>query len=338
MGYDQTVIEEEQAAPDARLSSPPGGDLYPRSFDEFVGQAEVERLLRVEVEAAQLRRRPLAHIGFYGPPGLGKTALGHVLAGEMGMALYESSGPEYPTQKDVIQAVENIGVLGLQTGKAVLWLIDEIDGMARIASYVIHPLMTHGYVVWQGKRWAGVDVTVVGTTNRMSSVPGPLKSRFQEAIFVGFYSEAELAEVARRTAARVEVEIDEDAALWVGANAAGEPRKVNRRIMRNVANLVAKGGSERADLRTVREALELSGLRHRGLSRPQYEYLELLSRMPKETAGIASIAAVVGQDTKDVQFDVEPYLLRAGYAVVTRSGRQLTERGMEYLKEAKDNA
>jgi Holliday junction DNA helicase RuvB len=306
---------------------------YPRSFAEFVGQEEVIRALKAEVETVRRSGRPLAHILFYGPPGVGKSALAYVLAGELALSLYESSGAEFSTQALTLEALANIAGLYDTTGRPILWLIDELDGMTRAASYTIHSLMTHGYVTWQGQRFGGVPITVMGTTNRMSSVPPALKSRFQETLDIGFYSPAELAVVADRSAKRLELFLTSEAAQWIGENAAGEPRKVNRKILRNVANLVPRFGT--AGLPEVKQALALSGLRHRGLSRSQFEYLAFLEGMPGRSAGLASIAGFLGQDTKDCQYDLEPYLIRSRFVVVSRSGRQLADAGLTYLKETR---
>jgi Holliday junction DNA helicase RuvB len=327
------ILREWGVQPDAAEvrveapSSPPPD--YPRSFAEFIGQPEAVRLLRTEVEAAKRDGRPLAHLLFYGAPGLGKSAVAYVLAGEMGYAIYESSGAEFPTQDTMLQACRNIGDLYARSGRPILWLIDEVDGMGRPASYVIHSLMTHGYVTWQGQQYGGVPIVFVGTTNRTASVPGALKSRFAEHIRLDFYAPAELALIAQQSAARMGMTLTDEAAAWIGENSGGEPRKTNRRILRNVRNLLSEA-SATADLETVRKALELSGLHAEGLATPQVEYLRYLDSV-SGTAGLASIAAYLGTDPKDLQFSEEPFLIRTGYVMVTRSGRQLTQRGTDYL-------
>ena len=289
-------------------------------------------LLRAEVDAARREGRVLAHLLFHGPPGLGKTAMAHVLAGEVGYTLYESSGAEYPSQQAMLDACATVGDLHQATGRPVLWLIDEVDGMARQAAYVIFGLMTHGYVTWMGGRY-GCPVTVVGTTNRMASVPGALKSRFAEHIHLDFYPPEDLARIANQSAVGMGMLLTDEAAAFIGENAAGEPRKVNRRILRGVRNLV-RGWMATADLTAARRALELSGLRPGGLTKAQAEYLKFLAGAEGQTAGLASIAAYLGTDAKDVQYDVEPYLIRSRLAVVTRGGRKLTEAGIKYLEAA----
>lgn len=292
-------------------------------------------MLRAEVAAAKREGRPLAHMLFYGPPGVGKTALAHVLAAEMGgLPVYESTGAEFPTQRETVETLGRVGRLWEESNRppGIVWLVDELDGMARVASYPLHSLMISGAVNWQGQRYGGVPITVLATTNHMARVHRALKSRFQEVVLIDYYSPEELAEVARRTAARMGFSLTDEAAEWIGQNSAGEPRKTNRRILRGIANLL--GGRSVADLDVTREALRLSGLRPRGLTRSQFDYLRFLSTCEDHTAAVNSIAAYLAEAPEDTRGEHEPYLIRAGYARVARAGRKLTEQGRAYLVAA----
>lgn len=203
--------------------------------------------------------------------------------------------------------------------------------MARVASYPLHSLMVSGYVQWRGERYGGVPVTIVATTNHMARVPRALKSRFAETVLIDYYDASELAEIARRSASRLGFALSEEAAEWIGQNSAGEPRKTNRRILRGIANLL--DGRRVADLDITREALRLSGLRARGLTRSQFGYLHFLSTCEERTAGVNSIAAFLAEDPEDVKGEHEPFLIRSGYARVGSGGRKITEQGARYLLE-----
>ncbi len=325
------VVEPEPPGPDVREDPQPRDPTMPRSFAEFVGQEEAVRLLKAEVAAAKREGRLLSHLLLYGPPGVGKTALAFILAEEMGYAVYESTGAEFPTQAEMIQTLGRVGELCANAGRPAVFLLDEVDGMARTASYPLHSLMTSGYVQWRGAKYGPANVTVLATTNHMARVHRALKSRFQEVVLIDYYSPVELAEIAFWSAVRMGFDLTAETALFIGENAAGEPRKVVRRILRTVANLL--DGRAEADLGLVREALHLSGLRPKGLMRSQFDYLRFLASCEDGTAGVNSVAAFLAEDPEDVRGEHEPFLIRSGLAVVTRSGRKITEAGLRYLAE-----
>ncbi len=317
--------------PDIRASDGGRNPLYPQSFAEFIGQAALVRLLRLEVEACRLAGRCLDHTILYGPPGLGKTAMAHVLAGELGMSIYESSGAEFPTQKEILQAFARCSMLHVKTGKPILWLIDELDGMPRIASYPLFSLMTHGYITWEGTRLGGFPVSLFATTNRAAGVTAALVNRFANAFYLGYYTPSELTQIAKQVAPKRGFALDDAGAAEAGANGGGEPRKICNMILKNAQSIVLRDGLEVAGEAAVREAVELSGLRRGGLTEAQFRYLEFLHGVPDMRAGLPSIGAYLGMAPRDVQYNEEPYLIRSRLVVVTRGGRRLTEKGREYL-------
>ena len=266
----------DRPEPDVREAGTQIPPEYPRSFAEFVGQPEAILLLRTELAGARAERRMPAHFLLYGPPGLGKTALAYVVAAEAGMSLYESSGAEFSSQAALIEAAQRVGVLWERARRPILWLIDEVDGITRVASYAIHSLMTHGWISWKGVMYGGVPITVAGPSNRMAGVPPALRSRFAEHVYIGFYDPPDLARIAEQSASRMGLPLGPDAAPWIGENAAGEPRKVNRRILRNAANIAGEFGV--VGIEEAKAASRLSGLRHRGLSGPHSStYLRFLA-------------------------------------------------------------
>ncbi len=332
-GFVSLILDAPSFVPDVRESRQPIPPEYPRSFSEFTGQAEAVQMLRTECEAARREGRPLAHLLFAGPPGCGKTALCHALAAEMNYALFESTGAEYQTQQAMLDALLSIDRLQAATRQPTLWLIDEVDAVGRTASYTVHSLMTHGYVVWRGQRYGpSFPVVVAGTTNRMAAVPPALKSRFAEHVAVDYYPPEELAAIAKHSALGLGLMLTDEAAAFLAENSGGEPRKLIRRLLRNLRNILP-GWLPTADLAAAKRALQLSGLRPGGLSKPQYEYLRFLAGCEGGTAGLATVAAAIGQDPKDVQYEHEAFLIRSGLAAVTRGGRKVTEKGIRYLEE-----
>jgi Holliday junction DNA helicase RuvB len=305
--------------------------IAPRSLSEFVGQEEVTRLLRAEVEAAKRTGRPLSHVLLYGPPGVGKTALAHVLAEEVGAVVHESSGAEFQTQVDVLLAFAAVGKRHEATGKPVLWLIDEVDAIPRVATYAMHSLLANGWVSFKGEKFGLVPLTVVGTTNHMALVPGALRDRFQVVAKLDFLSPQELAQVADGAGRRMGIRLTGEAADFIGMNGAGSPRQVTRRILPCLANILRGPGF--ATLEDARQAVALAGIRPGGLTKSQVDYLEFLSSAKDRTAGVGSLSAYLGEPRRDVE-DLERFLIRRRAVSVTPRGRTVTDTGLRYLTEA----
>lgn len=302
--------------------------VAPHSLDEYAGQDEAKALLRIEVEAAKRTGRPLNHLMVYGPPGVGKTSLAHVLANETGSLLYPSSGAEFISQREILQAFARIGSWHRQTGKPVVWLTDELDAIPRIASYVLHSLLSFGYVTYEGARFGLVPITIIGTTNFVSYVPPALRSRLLP-IKLDFYSVGELAAIAMLAARKIGITLSAEAAAFIGSNSGGEPRKITRRIIPCLLNLL--GGQSFGDVEIVKRAVALSGLRAAGLTKSQVEYLEFLSGAKDQTAGLSSLAAFLNEPRRDIESEVEPFLLRCRFVAITSKGRTLTDAGKDYL-------
>jgi Holliday junction DNA helicase RuvB len=305
--------------------------ISPRLLSEFVGQAEAVRLLRVEVEAAKRIGRPLSHVLLYGPPGTGKTSLAHILAAEVGATVHESTGGEFSMQKAVLLAFAEVGKHHEATGKPVVWIIDEADAIPRDAGYALHSILSNGWVPFRGTRYGGVPLSIMMTTNYIAQVPPALRSRFAVAAKLDFYSSDELSRIAEQAAGRMGIRLSGQAAEFIGLNGGGEPRKVTRRILTSLANLLA--GRTFADLKDAQEAVDLCGLRPGGLTRDQVEYLQFLD--DAKTASVTTIGAYLGEPTRDVESEVEPFLLRSRAVLITARGRTLTETGRGYVAALK---
>lgn len=304
--------------------------IEPQSFDEYIGQREAKAILQVEIESARRQGRPPAHTLLYGPPGVGKTVLAHIIAKETGCLLYPATGAEYSGQREVLLAFARIGNWHRSSGQPVAWLIDEIDAMSRVVTYILHTLMTHGYIYYQGERFGLVPVSIVGTTNHMASVHSALKDRFQVVAKLDYYSPEELGKIAAQTAHKMGIRMTDEAAMFIGLNGGGEPRKVTRRILPALANLVYGGAV--ADVAAVERALALSALRPGGLTKSQVDYLKFLESSKEQTAGLSSLAAYLSEPRADIESEVEPFLIRSRAVTIVTRGRQLTDTGKEFLK------
>ncbi len=322
---------EVEPKSDVRDTPAPAMDsLYPRSFDEFLGQEEPKRLLQMEVALARSERRPMGHVLLWSPPGLGKTALAAVLANELGALLYPCSGSELQSQQDVIETFARVGGWWAEHRRPVLVLIDEIDAMSRKAGQVLHHVMTHGTLLWKGQEYGGVPLTIIGGTNHISDVDDALRSRFQDEIRLDFYTPEELAAVAKQAALKMGFTLTDEAAAFIGANGSGTPRVVTRRLLPHVRMLLK--GAREAALDVAEKALSISGLHRGGLTDAQVTYLQYLAGRETKTAGLSSIAAKLGDSTKNVQYVVEPRLVHQDYVEVVPAGRRSTQRALEYLE------
>ncbi len=298
------------------------------TFADVLGQDEVLTLLRLEIAAAKREGRRLADLLFVGPPGTGKTLLAAATANEAGRVIYLVSGPELTTVDAALRSLVGCGRLHEATGRPVALVIDEVDAIPRQVSYVFHSLMLTGTVPWRGQLYGGCPVSILASSNRLAKVPPAMRSRFAEVLMVDYYEVADLTCIVEREAVRKDLTLAEGVARFLAENSGGEPRKAGHlvRSLRNVLN------ADAATMEYAKTALRLSGLRPLGLSRLQVRYLETLASTPDGTMGLNSLAGVLGTDAAEITGAVEPFLLRSQLAQVTRSGRQLTDRGKAYLR------
>lgn len=326
-GAESSIIEP--AAPESfvREPEPP---LMPQSFEEFVGQREAKTILSIEAATVRRTGRTFAHVLAYGPPGVGKTSLAYVCANEVGAVVFSASGAEYPDQRSLLLAFSAVGKLYSQTGRAVFWVIDEIDGIPRVASYVLHSLLQSNYVVFEGTKYGQTPVTVFATTNHVARVSAPLRDRFPIQCKLDLYAPEELALLAEGAARKRGLQLSQEAAALIGLNGAGNPRQVTTRILPALLNIME--GNTHATVEDARKALEVAGVRPGGLTADQVSILELLDRVG--TASLATIGSVISEPVESVT-DLCGYLLRSGAITVGSRGRSISTSGREYVAALK---
>jgi Holliday junction DNA helicase RuvB len=317
----------------------PTYSIRPTTLEQYLGQAELRERLSVALEAAKDRDDPMEHVLLYGPPGLGKTTLAHVIANELGTRAWVTSGPALTKGSDLV------GTLTRMEPGDVLF-IDEIHRLPAAVEEYIYPAMEdykidftldsgmHARVV----TYALQPFTLIGATTRAGLLTGALRSRFGIVHNIRFYEIDELTAILQQAVTKLEMApIDEASLHCIASRSRGTPR-IALRLLRRVRDYSQVRCDHRFDQTVVDSALQLEGIDDRGLDTLDRMYLETLATVYEGgPAGVEAIAATMGEDAGTLQDVVEPYLLQAGFLSRTRQGRKITEIGQKLLKSARKN-
>ncbi len=306
--------------------------LRPTMLDEYVGQKDLVAKLRLSIEAARRRGEPHEHVLFYGPPGLGKTTLAHIIAREMGADIVTTSGPTLTRSGDLMGVLTN-----LKRGDVLF--IDEIHRLNPIVEEFIYPAMEDfkvEFLVDKGAFARAINMplkqfTLIGATTRAGLLTAPMRDRFGIYHHIDFYEVEDLRQIAKRSAGLLKVGIDDEAALIVGQRSRGTPRIANR-LLRRVRDYseVKADGEITADL--ARKALEMEGIDGIGLDKLDRSYLKvIIDYYNGGPVGLETIATTLNEESDTLVDMVEPYLLKIGYVQRTRQGRIATESSYEHL-------
>ena len=307
--------------------------LRPRSMEEYIGQDRMKENLRVFIRAARERREPLDHILVYGPPGLGKTTIAHVIAHEMGLPLKATSGPAIEKSGDLVALLTNLDDGGIL-------FIDEIHRLSPTLEEILYQAMedykldiTIGQGV--GARVVKLDLppfTLLGASTRIGLLTAPLRDRFGIVHHLQFYSQEELARIIQRAARILGVEIDPGGAGEIARRARGTPRVANRllRRVRDFAQVEAGGG---ITARLAEEYLERLEVDRYGLDEIDRRLLLTIhEKFDGGPVGLNTISAAIGEERDTVEEIYEPYLLQIGFLDRTARGRRITRLARRHLK------
>ncbi|HKE62567.1 MAG TPA: Holliday junction branch migration DNA helicase RuvB [Nitrospira sp.] len=307
--------------------------LRPQTLDEYIGQERMKESLRICIEAAKQRRETLDHTIFYGPPGLGKTTIAHIIAREMGGALRATSGLVLSHAGDLAAILTNL------QEQDVLF-IDEIHRLPSSVEEALYPAMEDfqlDLVVGQGPAARTVKLelprfTLVGATTKAGALTSPLRDRFGLVHRLEFYSPAELKVIVMRSAGLLGIAIDEAGAKEIACRARGTPRIVNRLIkrVRDYAQVKAEG---RITKSVAQEALVWLGVDTVGFDEMDRKILlTIIDKFGGGPVGVESLAAAVQEDKSTLEDVHEPYLIQAGYLERTGRGRQVTKEALVHFK------
>jgi len=306
--------------------------LRPGSFSECIGQQSIKEKLGIAIEAAKKRGEPLEHILFYGPPGLGKTTLAHVIANEMGAKIKTTSGPALVKQGDVMGLLSNIN-----TGDILF--IDEIHRLSTVVEEFIYPAMEDfrvDFTVDSGMHAKTINFplkrfTLIGATTRAGLLSSPLRSRFGMLYHLDFYSVGELAEIIQRSAKLLNLSCQDGAVEMIAARSRGTPRIANR-LLKRVRDYAQVKGKGKLTSDIVSSSLKMEQIDELGLDELDRAFLRALANIYNGgPAGIEAIAATLGEEKDTLEDVVEPYLLQIGFLRRTNRGREITEQACEHL-------
>ncbi len=314
--------------PDDRLDQA----LRPKRLSDLIGQDQVKTNLAILIEAAKQRGEPLDHVLFYGPPGLGKTTLAHILANEMGVSIKVTAGPAIERAGDLAAILTN-----LRAGDILF--IDEVHRLSRAVEEVLYPAMEDfalDIVIGKGPAARSVRLrlprfTVVGATTRLALVTAPLRARFGAVFRLDYYDQASLEAIVARAAEQLGVRCEADGVAEIARRARGTPRVALRllRRVRDYAQVRADGVITR---RVAQEALDLLQVDALGLDEVDRRVLRtIIEKYRGGPVGLNTIAASVSEEPDTIMEVVEPYLLRLGFLERTAQGRIATRRAYEHL-------
>ncbi len=307
-------------------------NIRPEVLDEYIGQKELKENLNVFMKAAKMRNEPLDHVLLYGPPGLGKTTLAHIIANEMGANLKTASGPAIEKSGDLAAILST-----LEPGDVLF--IDEIHRMPSFIEEILYPAMEDfeiDFVIQNDGKSRSIKIdlppfTLVGATTRAGDLSSPLRDRFGIINKLEFYSDDELKQIIMRTSKVLAMNIEPEAALELAKRSRKTPRVANR-LFKRVRDFALVEGDGLITLEITKKALDRMKVDKYGLDTIDIEYLDsLINKFNGGPVGVETISTSIGEEVTTIEDVVEPFLLQEGFIKRTRSGRVATEKAYKHL-------
>lgn len=300
--------------------------LRPRNISEYIGQTNAVNQLNIFIEAAKKRNETLDHVLLYGPPGLGKTTLSHIIASEMGVDIKVTSGPAIERAGDLAALLTNL------KDKDILF-IDEIHRINRNVEEVLYPAMEDyclDIIIGKGPsaRSIRLDIpkfTLIGATTRTGMLTSPLRDRFGVILNLDLYSVEQLLEIVTRSAKILDVPINNDAAIEIARRSRGTPRIANR-LLKRVRDYAQVMGDGKIALKIAKESLLVFEVDEEGLDKVDQRLLQsIIKNFAGGPVGLDTLAASIGEDKETIEEVCEPFLIQKGFLNRTPRGRVATD-------------
>ena len=306
----------------------------PKTFDDYIGQHAIKEKLKIYTQAAKMRDEPLDHLLLFGPPGLGKTTLAHIMAQVMGVGIKLCSGPMMERTGDLV------AILSSLDPKDILF-IDEIHRMPTNVEEVLYAAMEHfrvDVIIGQGVGAKSVSLpinpfTLIGATTKSGKISAPLRSRFGISERLEFYDYESLRDIILQNAAFLQLKVSPDSAYHIAKSSRGTPR-IAKKLLRRVRDFAQVHNKNVADEKTVAIALQFLGIDEEGLSKIDNLLLQkIIENFNGGPVGLETLASLIGEDADTIETVYEPYLLRLGYLEKTARGRQIPHKKLPVLMQ-----
>jgi len=316
--------------------------LRPQDFSEYVGQEKAKRNLNILIKAAQKRKEPIEHVLLYGPAGLGKTTLAHIIANEMGANIRATSGP-------AIEKVGDLGSILTNLSDGDILFIDEIHRLNKLIEEVLYPAMEDfklDIIIGKGPSAKTLQLdlprfTLIGATTRLGSISSPLRNRFGVIHRLDFYENEDIEKILHRSSKILEIPIDSAGAKSISRSSRRTPRVANR-LLKRVRDFTQVENEKKITERLTRQALRNLEIDELGLEPTDRHILStIIDKFAGGPVGVQTLAAASMEEIETIEDVYEPFLLQIGFLARTPRGRIATERaykhlGMEYNKDNQD--